>query len=403
MKICLLFGIFPTANYDEIYAQSKGGMQNAADTLQKAFIAGFASCSADTTILNTPFIGSYPKNYRSAFSIGNEFCENTVKGKNIKFFNGTVVKQHFIYTSVKHALEKYLKANIGNAITVVVYSLYPPLLKACKALTNKFRFKVIAIVPDLYEYTSMNNNRIRYILKKYNLHELTKLYPIIDGYVLLTEHMAERLPIDGKPYTVIEGIYNPSDANDRPIYSTKPTKSILYTGALSSLYGLPNLVEAFKLIDDNNARLIICGGNADDKMRNIIEEVQSLDSRIIFKGMLPRKEVLKLQRQATLLVNPRTSEGIFTKYSFPSKTMEYLASGTPTLLYQLPGIPQEHYNYCFCPKDETISSLADKMKEIIEMPEDYLNDFGKKAKDFILNHKNPKIQVEKVMNLISKL
>ena len=63
--------------------------------------------------------------------------------------------------------------------------------------------------------------------------------------------------------------------------------------------------------------------------------------RIEFLGMLPRTDVLELQSKATILVNPRQPVGDFTKYSFPSKTIEYMASGTPLLMYKLPGIPEE--------------------------------------------------------------
>ena len=38
-------------------------------------------------------------------------------------------------------------------------------------------------------------------------------------------------------------------------------------------------------------------------------------------------------------VNPRQNNEEFTKYSFPSKTMEYLASGVPVVAYKLDGIP----------------------------------------------------------------
>lgn len=64
------------------------------------------------------------------------------------------------------------------------------------------------------------------------------------------------------------------------------------------------------------------------------------DRRIQYLGSIPHDEILQLQRTASLLVNPRTPEGIYTKYSFPSKTMEYLASGTPTLYMNCQEFPR---------------------------------------------------------------
>lgn len=127
------------------------------------------------------------------------------------------------------------------------------------------------------------------------------------------------------------------------------------------------------------------------------------DERIIFKGQLPRKEVLRLQRKATLLVNPRTPEGEFTKYSFPSKTMEYLASGVPTLLYKLPGIPDEYYEYCYTLEQLGVESLSQKLSIILSSSQQHLRSVGRKARNFILSQKNPIKQCEKIMMLIERL
>lgn len=402
-KICLLFGIFPEDNYQEIFSCSKRGMQNAADALQKSIIAGLAEYSDNVTILNFPFIGSYPNNYTKPFSPSNKFEFSGINGKNIRFFNGSVVKHHCIYSTAKKELRKYLEANKDQDVSVVVYSLNPSLLYACAKLKPTYQFSLIAVVPDLYQFTSMQNNGLRNIFKRWNYKYLSRSYDYIDGYVLLTNQMSEALPINGKPYTVVEGIYNPNneiESNASTLIKNQPTKDVLYTGTLSSLYGLPNLIKAFGRLTNPDYRLIICGGGADDKMLAIIND--NKDSRIQFRGLLKREDVLKLQRQASLLVNPRTSEGIFTKYSFPSKTMEYLASGTPTLMYRLPGIPNEYFGYCYSPTDETIDALVDKISEILESPESERNALGVSAREFILSKKNPKSQTNKIIKLINQ-
>ena len=41
-------------------------------------------------------------------------------------------------------------------------------------------------------------------------------------------------------------------------------------------------------------------------------------------------------------MNPRSADAEYTKYSFPSKTIEYLATGVPVVMNRLPGIPEEY-------------------------------------------------------------
>ena len=93
------------------------------------------------------------------------------------------------------------------------------------------------------------------------------------------------------------------------------------------------------MICSNDVELWICGsGDAKD----IIEDEAQKDSRIKYFGLVDSQTALKMQHQATILVNPRTSDGEYTKYSFPSKNMEYMVSGTPVLTTDLPGMPKEH-------------------------------------------------------------
>ena len=99
-------------------------------------------------------------------------------------------------------------------------------------------------------------------------------------------------------------------------------------GGLTKKYGVIELLNAFERLQDENCRLVICGsGDAE----NDIIEASNRDRRIIFKGLLPRKEVLSLQKSSTILVNQRSNNEEYTKYSFPSKIMEYLSSGTPVV------------------------------------------------------------------------
>ena len=79
-----------------------------------------------------------------------------------------------------------------------------------------------------------------------------------------------------------------------------------------------NLVQAFENVKGNNIELWICGSGDSEAA---IREAASRDSRIKFFGLVDSQTALKMQRQATILVNPRTSEGEYTKYSFPSKTI----------------------------------------------------------------------------------
>ena len=119
--------------------------------------------------------------------------------------------------------------------------------------------------------------------------------------------------------------------------------------------------------------------------------------------MLSKSEVRTLQKKATVLINPRHSADEYTKYSFPSKTMEYMASGTPTLMAHLASIPQEYESHLFFFDDESIEGMKNKIIEVCEKSQSELETFGKAASKFILEEKNEMKQAKKIVDMINSL
>lgn len=153
-------------------------------------------------------------------------------------------------------------------------------------------------------------------------------------------------------------------------------------------------------LESPDLRLYICG---DGDSRDEIMRLSCFDKRIVYKGQVKRSEAFQLQKNALLLINTRTPEGEFTKYSFPSKVMEYLASGTPTLMYRLPGIPEEYYEYCYSLSRADIDSLSQMLTEILNLSESERIAKGQAAREFILKNKNPKSQTLKIINLLGRI
>lgn len=402
MKYYFLAGIFPDSLYSEIIANSKGSIHFAADALQKSFIEGLSELYENFEIVNFPFIHPYPQRYRRLFISESETIYRTYKGKdvicyNLGFCNLFEYKKKSIERSAYSFFDRELSSNV-ESICIIIYAITTSTLNACSRLKAKYgnRVKTVLIVPDLPQHTYDASSYIHRFYYEYQSRIFKKGYLVVDAFVLLSKYMADSLPVEGKPWTVVEGIYNLKDDINQPPNESKKEKVVFYAGSLSMRYGIKNLVDAFVMTKNDNYRLQICG-NGDAV--GYIKECCKKDRRIDYLGQLPRSQAVELQRGATLLVNPRTSEGEYTKYSFPSKTMEYLASGVPTLLYKLPGIPEDYFNYCFYLSDESVKVLSKKLEEILSMDIENLSKIGNEARKFILQHKNPYAQCKKVKAL----
>lgn len=398
--------LFISCSYSDTKAESfrlnsKRGYQFAAQAFQSALISGFRANGIEVTVLSFPSLSTFPFGYKKPFVRGHKYIyEKENIGKSLSIFNIPFCNQpfHFEY---KPFISEWIKHSKNMQKAVVVYGINPPLMKMARyAKTLAPDLPLILIAPDLPEYMHFNPIYTWLGLKNHQIRTSYKDIQAFDGYVILTEHMKDRMYFGNKPYTVIEGIYQDIFVSKEESNLTK-TKNfrILYSGSLSKRYGILTLLQAIDMVDCTNIELLLCGNG--DAVPDIIN-ITKRDKRVCYLGTLPIREVRQLQQEVDLLINPRSSKEIFTKYSFPSKTMEYMASGTPTLMSRLKCIPPEYFPYLYFFKDETALGIKKGIEEIYRLDKSVLVKFGQEASSFIKDNKNAKKQTQKIINLINK-
>lgn len=88
-----------------------------------------------------------------------------------------------------------------------------------------------------------------------------------------------------------------------------------------------------------------------------VKEQAQLYGWIKYFGIVNNNEVKNLETQAKVLINPRDPLKPITFYTFPSKLLEYIASGTLTISTKLRGIPCEYFNYLIQLDDVKVDTL----------------------------------------------
>ena len=217
-------------------------------------------------------------------------------------------------------------------------------------------------------------------------------------YVLLTEEMNRVVNPSGKPHVILEGHADISMKDRVPSRDQKVKPRIcMYAGGVSRRYGLHLLVEGFQKANISDTRLEIYGPG--DYVKEL-EAIAAEDPRVFYGGMLLNSEIVEKEQCASLLVNPRPTHEEYVKYSFPSKTMEYMASGTPVLMTRLPGMPKEYAPYVFFIQEETVDGVARALEQVLSLSDEELFARGTQAREFVLTQRNNVVQAQKILDML---
>ncbi len=400
MRYLFLGLLYDRSSEKELLNLNGHGIQPQINQYQWGLIDGINSQfdKKIDVIASIPF-GSFPKKSKKLI-VKKDLINSEYGVDYIGFVNFYVIRerlrQHFFYKKVK----KYIESG-DDKVSLLVYSLYHPFMKVIKKLKKKFgnKISISLIVPDLVGKYGIRHKDIlkRLFYDRYAKNQL-EMSKYADSYVLLTEQMKDVLDFGDKPYVICEGflpdVTNQKEENNKVV----DKKIVLYTGSLNPVFGIADLLEQFSHIENDTCELWICG---DEYWADVIREYSKKDDRIKYKGFLPKTEILKYQQMASVLVNPRKNDGEYTKYSFPSKTLEYMVSGTPVLMYKLDGIPDEYDKFIYYADENCDEPLKAKLEEILSKSQAELEDFGKEAKKFILENKNNIYQAKKIISMIN--
>jgi glycosyltransferase involved in cell wall biosynthesis len=397
MDTIFIASIFPKEREVEIRINSKCGTDNAANNFQWSLIEGLDFYFPNLKLITLPNIRTFPLNYKKIYFKKSTFNHRPDVIDYCLGFINCIFFKHFSKTIV---LFKNLKnlINTNNKTTIFIYGVHSPfLIAAALSKSTNQNMNLCLIVPDLPRFMSDNKNKIYLLLKYIDSILIEKCLKYIDSFVLLNTNMKNELNVGDRPCTIVEGIYKATDDIKTKV-EKNVCRTILYTGNIDERYGIKTLLRAFSLIKDDKYELWIRGsGNT----KQFILSEAKLDKRIKYFEEMDKKDLIILQKRATVLINPISPKQEFTKYFFPSKTIDYMASGTPVIMTIVEGVPSEYYNYAYVIENDDAEEMMRAIIDVCSKDIYELSDFGSRASLFILEHKNPIEQVRKIYDMLN--
>jgi glycosyltransferase involved in cell wall biosynthesis len=362
-----LVGFSCDRDYFDRYARTDARAQFAAYKLESRFYDALVSSGFNVKKFSFFASSTYPNNKKIFFPYYKGGALPFINIPGLRFLSRVFVLFFGVLVSL------WAKKGAGTPV-IFVYSLHTPFLLAIFALKKLFDFKVVVIVPDLPEFMNVAFNRGGFfkLIKRIDISLIKALVRGFDGFVFLTKYMVSSYPSwKGKPNIVIEAIAEQvvlkKEFLSQKLESLvrekweKNIRVVFYAGSLSSAYGVGSLIESTAYFAENT-ELWLCGaGDIEGFPLNIMEQ---MPVRIL--GKLSMDEVLFLQANVDLLVNPRPIGGVYTKYSFPSKLVEYMSAGIPVLTTKLPSIPLDYNEYLNFFDVVTAEGIANSIRIVFE-------------------------------------
>jgi len=372
---------------------SKCGLQNSIVNFQNNMLVGLRDLlqEKDTlSIINYYPLGAYPKQARKLVIRG----EKRSGYHRLSLVNIHLIKQLWYNLQARIAISHWVKSLKGEEGKIIMYDLLRPYLKSLAPISrpNVKTYTIIADLPNEFGYNK-NERGLKAFVKKRLGYQNMRLVTRLDRYGLLTRQMAEPLKLSETNCTIIEGF-----SNEKRFYSPleSDSKILLYTGLVSIEYNIDGLLNAFSMLEGKQYQLWICGPGPSV---NLVREYEKKDERIKYRGCIPQSKIAELQSQASVLINPRLNEGEFTKYSFPSKIIEYLSTARPIIAYKLSGIPDVYYDYLIAPNDNTAECLSKVIKNTLDLSLEEKNKIGTNGRIFVIERTRPKMQMKKLLSL----
>ena len=278
----------------------------------------------------------------------NEFQDIPVTVEVIPVANGSMSS----LTKAMRRIRDLVIHECGKDTKVLMYAVNPIALIPLLRLKKKLNLTLVTICPELPQFRrykkSLKNDIKRKVFSFFNRR--------FDEYIVFADAMREYLP-EGKPCMVLEG-FAPETVQKPQV---REKNIAMYAGGLAEDNGIRMMIEAAhksELIDE----LWICGvGDCLEYVKN------ATDNKVKYLGRLTNSEVLNYEKQAKILLNVRNPQNDLTKFSFPSKVLEYMTAGGIVISSELRGIPKEYNEHIELLKDYTADGLALAMDRIFGM------------------------------------
>jgi glycosyltransferase involved in cell wall biosynthesis len=386
-RVCLLGFTVPDTALDAILSVDRR-MPLQTHTFAWSLVDALLKAGLEVELLSVWPVSTFPSNPRVLFRSA-PFAMNGVPGECLGFVN---------LVGLKHVTRFVQCLSRGTRVlrrwrpgVLLVHGVHSPFLWYAALSRQVLGLRVVVILTDPPGVCLPTDRLAVRLLKWLDVRLVRWALRWTDAVIAVTTDLARDFA-PGKPALVIDGIARfESDADYVRKDRSRPT--VVYAGSLRISYGVDRLVDAVSGLTDPPATLEVYGNG---ELADWVSKVAAEQTQIKGPRLLSREELLRAYRSADLLVQPRPTNQSFVRYSFPSKIIEYMASGTPVLTTRLVGMTDEYTPYVYWIDDDSRAGIRKALRDVLQLPEDERLTKGRRAAEYIRATRSSEAQGKRI-------
>jgi len=318
------------------------------------------SAFGDVKLLSARPVQSYPLVPHMTFR-RQVFTQDEIQGVSLGFINLLVLKHLTRFLSCLMQTPMLLRRWRINA--VFIHGVHTPWL-VYGSLLQRLGMVVVPVLTDPAGVILPSDGLLSRTLKRLDRKIVDHFVSRATAVVALAPDLVAAYPTM-RHSLVFPGIIGQAwlDQLDRvpPNDETEKPFTVVYAGGVSAAYGVDRLLDAARLLPDIDFVIV---GKGDQVDRIVADAAPN----VISVGFVPPDQLARHLLAGDLLINPRPSDADFARNSFPSKLLEYVATGRPVLTTQISSIPAAISGCFHYIEDETPEGIARAISSVQMRP-----------------------------------
>lgn len=383
---------------DELLEQINAGdrlMQTQTHRFAWSLVRALRQNGVEIDLLSAAPVSDYPGNPRVLWRSGS-FSAHGTPGRFLPFVNLMVLKHVTRYLGCWLSGMPELRRTRPDWI--VVHGVHSPFLWFATQAAKRVGARVAVVLTDPPGVIRQEDGRLRSALKATDIGVVTKALRRSDAVIVLAPQLAEDFA-PGVPAIVAEGLTDLESNAQLPPRNPARPRRVVFAGGLHEEYGVARLVEAFRLLP-GELELHLFGRGP---LEPWLVEQAGADPRIQAPRLVSPQDLPEIYAQASVLVQPRQVDQDFVRYSFPSKLIEYLASGTPVVSTRLPTIPADYEPFVAWAAGDAPTDLAAAIDRVLTWGDTDAASFGAAGSTFIRTTRGSRPQGARIVEFLGRV